>query len=410
VNAPTPLGRDEVDAAIIGVVAAHDRISAAMYALDNHPGRTAMRGPGLKNQTERYAAELGTAIDVLWSRFNALGATMEHIRSVRAQRTRPGDDELMELTVLLRAPVIPVSMDGMVLDSATAQPAPRLPLMELARQLEAGTADAIGRLSTLDGAVSGLAALFGPPGDALTRLRELAASLGPDGAPTAGLDRLDQRLADAHREAFQDPLAVAPGGSGAPALRAKLAELAAEADAVRAEFAALSGLRDGYPGRAERLRTAIADVDAAEDAAALACAAAQEKIANTGLPPVPDAAPALRAHLAQLDQLHREQRWTRLATELAAAERTAATAVERAAQLKVAADGLLERRAELRGRLDAYRAKAARMGFAEHAGLAEKHRAAEDLLYLSPCDLPAATRALVAYQRYLNDLSERESQ
>ncbi|MBM0240480.1 hypothetical protein JNW88_31480, partial [Micromonospora sp. ATA32] len=63
--------------------------------------------------------------------------------------------------------------------------------------------------------------------------------------------------------------------------------------------------------------------------------------------------------------------------------------------------------AELRGRLAAYRAKAARLGFAEHTELSRRHCAAEDLLYSSPCDLPAATRALSAYQRHLNDLSER---
>jgi hypothetical protein len=82
-------------------------------------------------------------------------------------------------------------------------------------------------------------------------------------------------------------------------------------------------------------------------------------------------------------------------------------AVRRAAHLHEAADGLLRRRAELRGRLDAYRARAGRMGLIEHDELAARHRTARDLLYTSPCDLPAATRAVVAYQRYLNDLTER---
>ncbi|WP_213454293.1 hypothetical protein [Rhizomonospora bruguierae] len=402
-----PLGRDEVDGAIVALVAAHDRISAAMYAVDNHPGRTALDVPGLTGYTQRFVADLRAAIDVLWSRFNALGASLEQVRTVRAQRAKPGDSELAELTVLLRAPVIPIGPDGMVPDGAAPPGAVRLPLMELARQAEAGVADAVHRLTTLDSAMSGLAAAFGPVAEALTRLRERATGLGPEDAPVAALDRLDARLADAQREAFADPLAVVPGAPGEPALRARLAEVTTGADAARAEVAALASLADTYPERADRLRAAIAGVEAAEDAAARACAVANEKIVNTGLPAVPDADPGLRAHLAQLDQLFRERRWGRLATELAAAERAAAAGLQRAEQLKVAADGLLDRRTELRGRLDAYRAKAARMGFAEHAGLAERHRAAEDLLYVSPCDLPAATRALVAYQRYLNELSER---
>jgi hypothetical protein len=80
---------------------------------------------------------------------------------------------------------------------------------------------------------------------------------------------------------------------------------------------------------------------------------------------------------------------------------------ERAAHLHEAADGLMRRRAELRGRLDAYRARAGRMALAEHEQLSALHRTAQELLYTSPCDLPAATRAVVAYQRYLNELTER---
>ncbi|WP_319463566.1 hypothetical protein [Micromonospora sp. RTP1Z1] len=405
-TAPAPLSRDEVDVAIVALGAAHDRISAAMYALDNHPGLAAVRVPGLTGRTGRYAADLTAHIDALWSRFNALGAVLDQVRTLRAQRSRPGNEELAELTWLLRAPVVPVGANGMVLDDATPG-AVRLPLMELARQLEAGSADATDRLSVLDEVGSALVVRCGQLNEALARLRTAVDALGPDGAPAAALDRLDERLADAYREASGDPLAVAPGGPGAGALDTRLRELAAETATVAGEIDALVGLRDGYPRRAERLRTAVVEVEAGEEAAARACAAAGEKIANTGLPAVPDAAPALRAQLAQLDQIYRERRWSRLADELAAAERAAVAAVERAAGLRDAADGLLGRRAELRGRLGAYRAKAARLGFAEHTELSRRHRAAEDLLYSSPCDLPAATRALSAYQRYLNDLSER---
>lgn len=405
-TAPAPLSRDEVDVAIVALGVAHDRISAAMYALDNHPGLATVRVPGLTGRTERYAADLAAHIDALWSRFTALGVVLDQIRTVRAQRSRPGDEELAKLTWLLRAPVVPVGANGMVLDDAPPG-AVRLPLMELARQLETGSADAIDRLSILDEARSALVVRFGPPSEALARLRAAVDTLGPDGAPTAALDRLGERLADAYRQASGDPLAVAPGGPGAGTLDTRLRELAADTATVAAVLDALVGLRDGYPRRAERLRARVVEVEAGEETAARACATAEEKIANTGLPAVPDAAPALRAQLAQLDQLHRERRWSRLADELAAAERATAAAVERAAGLRDAADGLLERRAELRGRLAAYRAKAARLGFAEHAELSRRHRAVEDLLYSSPCDLPAATRALSAYQRYLNDLSER---
>jgi hypothetical protein len=79
-------------------------------------------------------------------------------------------------------------------------------------------------------------------------------------------------------------------------------------------------------------------------------------------------------------------------------------ATARAADLVAAADGLLGRRDELRGRLEGYRVKAADHRLDEHDELAKLHHTAHSLLYTAPCDLPAATRAVYAYQRTLTDL------
>lgn len=69
------------------------------------------------------------------------------------------------------------------------------------------------------------------------------------------------------------------------------------------------------------------------------------------------------------------------------------------AAVEAAVGGAVVRRAELRGRSDAYRAKAAGRGFAEDAGLAELHRRARDVLSGVPCDLNAGTVAVRRYQR-----------
>ena len=59
----------------------------------------------------------------------------------------------------------------------------------------------------------------------------------------------------------------------------------------------------------------------------------------------------------------------------------------------------LATRDELRGRLDAYRAKARSVGRAEDLNLERLHREAKDLLYSAPCDLVQAHAAVTAYQR-----------
>ena len=79
---------------------------------------------------------------------------------------------------------------------------------------------------------------------------------------------------------------------------------------------------------------------------------------------------------------------------------------EATVELRTAADvavGLVERRAELRGRFDAYRAKAARLGVVERPDVLAAGDRVRDLLWTRPCDLAAATVAVFEYQRLVRD-------
>jgi hypothetical protein len=60
---------------------------------------------------------------------------------------------------------------------------------------------------------------------------------------------------------------------------------------------------------------------------------------------------------------------------------------------------LLSRRDELRGLLDAYKAKAARVGGAEDPHLAARYAQARELLWTAPCDLTAAAGAVNGCQQ-----------
>jgi hypothetical protein len=60
---------------------------------------------------------------------------------------------------------------------------------------------------------------------------------------------------------------------------------------------------------------------------------------------------------------------------------------------------MLGRRDELRGLLDAYRAKAGLTGGAEDAALDASYQQAHDLLWTAPCDLAAADAAVTGYQQ-----------
>jgi hypothetical protein len=394
------MGREEADAALVGLTAAHDRISAAMYWLDGHPGLAALRRTGLTGRTARTATETLHRVGVLWSQFAALGTRLDRAREARAAAgSRPNPAELRTLTTMLREPSVPVGPDGMVLDGPVAGAGPMLlTLPALANGLEQQTAQTQTVCTQVEAARTAISERLAPLTTALDRARATASGLGDTGGAHAGLADVEARLAEEHLTALSDPL----GGAGNDwKAAARLRELAEEVNLIVAGLAGLARLRDGFPERLARLGRDVDGVAAAEERAAAVFATVHEKILAPGLPEAPHAAESLRAHLRQIAEIQREGRWPRLGEELEAAERGAAAALERAGHLHEAADGLLRRRTELRGRLTAYRAKAARLGLIEDGHVATLHEAAETLLYTSPCDLPASTRAVMAYQRAL---------
>ena len=83
----------------------------------------------------------------------------------------------------------------------------------------------------------------------------------------------------------------------------------------------------------------------------------------------------------------------------------AAAATERYRDAERAAATLLDKRNELRGLLEAYQAKAARLGAAEDTGLAMLYQQARDLLWAAPCDLGVAAAAVTHYQQAILTLS-----
>jgi len=403
-GSPSPMSRAEVDRAIGELGAAYDRVSTRMYVLDTRADVDGLRTAELTGETALVAAEALARIGVLWAQFGALAEGLRQAREVRARRPRPGNAELRELTRLFRTPLVRFDADGMVLDDSVAGPAERrVGLVELARRIEDGTGVLAGTLSALGTARDEVVGRFAQFTDTVRRLRSQIAALGADRLLADELDALGRRVEQTYAGALGDPLAASRNGSAV----ARIGQLAAELDALAERVAELTELRDQYPGRVARLGAELDELAVLGTETGRVYATVSTKIANPALPELPDGEAAFRSHLRQLDQLHREGRWSRLGVELGEVERAVAAARMRMAELHEAADGLLRRRAELRGRLDAYRAKAGRLGLVEHTELSARYRLARDLLYTVPCDLSAATRAVVGYQRHLNDLAER---
>ena len=390
------ISRQEADAALTGLGAAHDQIAAAMFALDQHPGLRLLRGGTLTGRTAERWPALSPEVDLVWAHFAALGDILEQARAVRGRR-RLDDPEWTELTRLLREPVVALGSDGLPVDGAATAVTSRLTIADLVQQLNKRVADLLAQLSEVDTSWTAVATAIAAVSKRIDEVVALAAEVGA----AASVESLRAGLAEAERLDLGDPLDAAPAGRLRDATRSRLEALGAAADRTRRDLTELIRLREGWPQRRVALLSLLDELAAAEQGVAAAQQRATEKIEQPGLGEVPAAAPVLRARVPALDQLALDAQWGQLYADLSTVESSATRGRDRAIELTAVADGLLARRDELRGRLEAYRAKAAARGLAEHEGLSACFTRAHDLLYVAPCDLRAATRAVHEYQQIL---------
>ena len=118
----------------------------------------------------------------------------------------------------------------------------------------------------------------------------------------------------------------------------------------------------------------------------------------------------LAHQLAAIVERAGRSEWSAVATTLAAWRRQAAAARDASWRAAAAQRALVATRDELRGRLDAYRSKAAALGRVEAPRLAELHRRARDVLYTAPTDLSIAGELVDAYRQELAGLADGRSE
>ncbi|HKE65426.1 MAG TPA: hypothetical protein VKB59_12365 [Micromonosporaceae bacterium] len=413
--------RDEADRLLASIGAAYDRVATTMYAIDNHPALQYLRTQTHTGITKQMRDAVIFDVDVMWAQFNAIGDILTQARGLRAAY-RPSDSRWTDLARLLAAPIVTLDNAGMPvtvamptgsgaaasLASGTVGAATSsggrivgaVRVGDVAVSLQARCLNAMGRLEGTARAWNSATAAVAEVTAAMDRLVAQAGDIG-DATAVQPLQRRTDMLRDL---VLGDPLAHSPGGLPTSEIRRTAGDLLADIGTAASRLRTESGLRDEYP---ERIAALLGDVDAlaseeSETAAAFALAA--EKIAATGLPDAPAAAAVLRTRIDALDALRDEQQWRRLADDVTTVRAAVGRAIERAQELRAAAAGLVARRDELRGRLAGYRAKAATYHVDEHEQLEPLYTHARTLLYTAPCDLPAATKSVVAYQTRLAEL------
>ncbi|MFI8202132.1 hypothetical protein [Streptomyces sp. NPDC085937] len=413
------MDRDEVDRALARLGAEHEAIETSLLALQDHAGRRLLEGARLTGVTAERWTSTEAAITLLWTYFDAYTDTLRTARDIRSRRRWSSREDLAELTELLRGE--PVTVAGSAAATANAPTlnggpgvlSERYSLTALVDRMNELYAASLDMVVAADAVWSALPARIDLLSAELRRTSGLAHSVGVrPGEHPAGddLERITRTLTRLREQVVSDPLAFwkraegssAPGG-GRPDTTVYDREARALED-VRREIDAVLAVRQDAEKRIVRLRDVLSRADRTLAEARTARGEVLAKIAATEVPVVSGPPTALQEQVAAAAEYRRHAQWHRLSPLLESLEQKAEDELLRARESLTAVTAPLAVRAELRGRLDAYRAKVSRHGLAEDPLLVERYEKARRMLWSAPCDLRAAEQAVLRYQQAVSEL------
>ena len=398
----TQMSRDQAAAAVAAATAERDSIQANLLDLDGSFGKRMLAGATLTGESKLRWEAAADDLAALWEIFNAYAVVVDKAAELIAGAGRLSDRELAQVTTWLT---------GASVELTQQKPLGRRGLTETGRSdltLAAAVQEMKRAFASVADVVAAAESVWNKTADGLGMIgAQLAAAkeqLGDlsDDETTGALAAAEGELGELRDRLNSDPLALWQGGR---VDTTRLEWLRAQAAAATVRAGSLARLRADARQRISAAQAAVATVTAAREGADAARSAAAAKIAQNYLPPPLPAAPDLDVRLATLGKLEAAGRWARLAAELDTIESEAAAATERYRDAERAAATLLDKRAELRGLLDAYQAKAARLGAAEDTELAMRYQQAHDLLWTAPCDLAVAAAAVTHYQQAILTLN-----
>ncbi|TYK50428.1 hypothetical protein [Actinomadura decatromicini] len=393
------MSREGVDHALRTLRAERDRISASLLDLDGHEGSRLLEGARLTGETWRRWDDAKTRMTSLWALFDAYQRVLEAAQELRDRNPRPDAATLVELSGMLSGLSVELPDGEIPLQDRTllGPHERRVTLEEAVALMSEAYTFVAGEIAAADAAWTALLLPLEEAEESWRRTARLAHSL--DGTRHPELDRVGRELTALGRLIRTDPLSLVR--NGAPDTT-RLDRVRTILTSLGDELAGVARMRDDYDELVARVTASIEEIEATERRAHEAHRTALSKIESPNLPaPSHGLGAGLRDRLAALERLREAGRWVEMAGRFAELERATDEALERArGDLRLSA-GLLDRRGELRGRLEAYRAKAARLGVVEDERLTELYGEARDVLWTAPCDLRRATTVLAEFQRAL---------
>lgn len=397
----TPMSWEVLDHALNGVRGDADRIRIRLADLEQHVGYQLLRDADLVGGTRERWERADVRLRRLWTVHDAFALVVERAIHVRE---RGGEDPQNELAFLLRGASVTLPLEA-------GSPGDRGLLDPDVERLT--TADAVARMASDYEAATEVVSAVETAWDVLhPRLAELE-TMWQEVCTLSDQVELDEDEHEELREQLvrvgetvrRDPLSLVVGTRVDTSSLGRLRGLLVR---TRGELRDALRMRDSYTQSVAHLVSAIDDVEQVLRHARGLRARVVAKISAPAAPDVPDPVPGLRADLTEMDVLRSLGDWRELGTRLGRVQHAVHQASDAAHACEEDLSELFARRAELRGLLDSYRARAVRLGLAEHERLAGLHGRAHEELWKAPCDLGEAARALNAYQRSLGELAGSE--
>ena len=359
-------------------------MSTTLIELEGHAGLAHVRRyPPIGVTAQRWAV-VEKSLAQLWDDLGRMTSILDSAKTVRGRRSNVDDDERAELARLLFGRPLEVSRQRIPLGKRTitgpSETVESVGLDDVAQRMQADYPAVAEFFDAVDNINSLVAEGLAPTQDRL------------DEAGAAGPKEIDDLLT----VSATDPLSLTPQH-----VEQRIRAIAESVERRSNELAELAALHANWP---DALASIAAQLDALRDGAQRAARArlrAEQTVLSGPLPVHADAEPELREALADLTAPD--------LTALRALRQRVAAALRVVGEDEQLAQGLLDRRAELSGRLTAYQAKAARLGLGEEPDLLACGRIAAGLLSRKPCDLRAVTRAIADLQQMIAQKRENQT-
>lgn len=391
----------EIDRTLARFRQAAERMTSNLVDLETDTIRTRLDQAALTGLSATRWSEAGEALGHLWQWFTEFNGLLERAGELRGGKSRLDPDRHAQLQALLAGPSIqlatadiPAAQRGLL---GAAESTQRCTPEDLLARMVAAY-DQVG--ATIAAAGHGWAVLEPRAQASQARLAaadQLAVSLGEQHRPELG--RLRGQLSALAGTVASDPLSVDP---------ATVDQLDASIAAADHDLHQLAALRDRIGERFNEARGLLAELAQTIDAGAEAHLETMAKIASPQVPAPLHADPGLERGLDQAAAASARAEWRAAQRLLTDWTTRSVSRLAEAQRVLEANKAPMAARNELRGRLDAYRAKAYRSGRLEDTTLSALYQRAYDALYTAPTDLAAAADIVHRYQQALTGPSHRE--